>query len=159
MAGMNDFLPDVKKSDIEKALNDPDWQDDVANAILFALTHIDPEANISPEEISLSITNYNITRKLHFLYKEKLKPLPKEIYWDSKTTQREAFDSLEAFVAYFDLARPDLKKAKVNFIIDDDIIRIKLNGWCERIKNHFDNNIKIQCKKLKAKNKYSITLS
>jgi hypothetical protein len=157
-----DFIPNITPDEVEKVLTDPDWEDKVAEASLLAVTHCSNNPKES-DAILAQVISYNVTKKIRELYLEKANPLPKEIIWDNKIDNVQAYELLEYIVLQFCLMREILKENKphtMSLYIDNELIEIRLKNWCIQLEELYTNNykqpVKIEYKKLKTK--YTITL-
>lgn len=158
-----DFIPNITPDEVEKVLTDPAWEDKVAEASFFAVTHCSKDPKES-DEILMRVINYNVTKRIRQLYLEKSNPLPTEITWDNKMNNTQAYELLEYIVLQYCLERELLKKENkshsISLYVDNELIEIRLKNWCFQLEELYTNTYKqpinIQCKKLK--NKYIITL-
>lgn len=158
-----DFIPNITADEVEKVLTDPKWEDDVSEAALFAVTHC---ANIKESDAVLTrVINYNVTKKIRELYLEKAKPLPTSIKWDNQVDNVKAYELLEYIVLQFCLMKEllnNIESHKINLDIDNELIEIRLENWCiqlsELYTNAYNKPVDVDCKKLKTKHKYIITI-
>lgn len=156
-----DFIPVITSDDIEKVLTDTEWEDNVSEAALFAVTHCSKNKTDS-DKILRKVINYNITQQIKKLYLKKANPLPKIITWNNTINKTSAYELLEYIILQFCLLKETNSNLKhsMNLIINNKDIEIKLKTWCKRFEilysEQYVDSLKIQCKKYK--NKYIITL-
>lgn len=158
-----DFIPNITIDEVEKVLSDPEWEDNVAEASLLAVTHCN-----NPRESDAILTrviNYNVTKKVRELYLEKANPLPVSIKWDVLVNNVKAYELLEYIILQYCLMKEVLntsKPHKINLYIDNELIEVRLQNWCSQLSelytNAYNKPVEVLYKKLKTNHRYTITL-
>lgn len=152
------FLINISEEDINKAFNDEEWENNVANAAFYGAVCL-TSSKQSSEEIISEIINYNVLKKLRDLFIAKSNPLPEKYHWDNKIDVKTAFAILENYVAQVSLLneaeRLD-KKITLKIITSNKDINKKLKEWCEYFQKANLNALKIALIH-STKNTYIIT--
>jgi hypothetical protein len=159
-----EFIPSITADEVEKVLTDPEWENNVAEASLFAAAAYCKNPKES-DAVLTRVINYNVTKKIRELYLEKAKPLPTSIKWDNQVDNVKAYELLEYIVLQFCLMKEllnNVESHKISLDIDNELIEVRLENWCiqlsELYTNAYNKPVDVDCKKLKTKHKYTITI-
>ena len=160
-----DFIPNITNEELTSALSDPEWEDSVAEAALFAATHC-ISTHRDPDTILSQVINYNVTKKVQELYLTKAKPLPTSIVWDISINSTQAYELLEYIVLQFCLCKNNTTNKtpahKITLQIDNELIEIRLKNWCLQLEELYtkvyEKPVAVKYTALKTPHKYKINL-
>ncbi len=152
-ADLDQFKIELTDEDIDQILNDKEWEDSVVDAALLFAPTLSSITNNSVDNLVTEIINYNTLKRIHNLVLDKLKPLPKAVCFDKKTSRVDAIWFLENYISQVALLKKAgklLKQAKLQITLSDLKLKNDIIEWLDTFKEKYNNLLTFHYKTLKS---------